>query len=781
MQLLVAGLGAPLTHQSSRRAAARKTGSWVAGLVVFATLLIASAPAKAFDTGPHFDISRDALDAEGFGGTAVDVANVNNWFTDFYSNAESVPHSGHSEWWRELLGGAYFAREHWETGVVHSALRSHFDYSSTAPSRRLQTNQDVSLEWDRLRRATWTLATKAQADNSPAALLAAIGMSFHTLQDFYSHSNWVEPQGVAGVDGPNWSARNQGATPTWFDISQGELDKVSIYSTGHPEERRAHGGWHSDRNLTMETGVNKDWPGRPGYSDAYIAAYFASRQWLQAIKSWVNDDGFWNRTQRYANRGGSALNHDLTGARQISQLSGHWQGQGEPVGSGRSGPGGSLIQLRFATQQYFEGRSRTSFRRRFEDMIKVFGDPVAPGNLGVVESSRPIQSATQFVRLQVLKMKGIDLGDTLRGDDADMFSRAVINGQSFLSGEINGHDSYSFPKPNHPFTFIRAVQAGATYREPVDTLNVQVRTSSSRSAGTDDNVYLRVSPTLRFPLDKRLFDDFERGDSDVYSVPIDVAARAGFAVGDIRYLQIEKSPDGVSGGWKLRGVKVVVNGRQIYARDGIERWLEDNKRTWRAPGFTASDPRSPALPVVLDLWEADWGLAGGNDHGDLNLYDRRHAIVRGYAPGAPTGATVTGGSRYGGRIGDSDKARVTYLLDTLIPVLPRAIPIFPGVPIEPVKPADPAPGKPDLIVTDFDFDSVTVKNIGVTAAGPFKLTRTSTPPLSFSGLAAGASETRVFSEPCVNETKVATVDSLNEVDEANEGNNISSFDQICII
>ena len=118
--------------------------------------------------------------------------------------------------------------------------------------------------------------------------------------------------------------------------------------------------------------------------------------------------------------------------------------------------------------------------------------------------------------------------------------------------------------------------AGAAFGEPVTSLRVEIRTSSARSAGTDDDVYLRVGGGLRFALDKRLYDDFERGDRDTYSVPIDDAVRAGLTIGDLYRVQIEKSRDGVAGGWKLRGVKLIANGRQIYARDGIERWLEDH-------------------------------------------------------------------------------------------------------------------------------------------------------------------------------------------------------------
>ncbi|MFY9489081.1 MAG: PLAT/LH2 domain-containing protein [Solirubrobacterales bacterium] len=730
------------------------------GICVSAVLLIFAAPASAFDTGPHFDISRDALQTEGFGATASDVVTVNNWFVDLYANAGSIPHSGHSEWWRTLLGGGYFAREHWPTSVVHGALRSHFDYSGSSVNRRLTTTPEVQQEWDRLRRATYSLALKAKADNDPAALLSVLGMSLHTLQDFYSHSNWIEPQGVEGVDGPNWQNFAQGATPTWFDVPADVLAQTHIYSTGHPVERRAHGGWHSDKNRSMKTGVNKDWPGRLGYNDSYMTAFFATRQWIQAIRTWVADDGFWFRARSYANRHGSALNHDIAGATNISQFSGHWQGQGEPIGSGRSGPGGSLLSLRNATEFYFEGRRKTVFRRKFQSLIGAFGDPNAPGELGPVPKSDAMQRLTRFVRMQVLSIKGIDLGDTLPGDGADMFAKAVIGGQRFMSGEINDKNSYSFPKPNHAFSFIRSVPSGTTYGEPVNSLLIEVRTSSSRYSGTDDDVYLRINGARRFALDKRLYDDFERGDRDTYSLPIDDAARAGLTVGDLQFLQIEKSRDGVAGGWKLRGVKVMVNGREIFARDGIEQWLENNKRTWRAPGFVPAAPQGAAVPFVLDLWEADWGLAGGNDHGDINRHDRRKAIVVGYSPGAPPiQEVITGGSAYGGRLGDGDKARLTYRVDTLDPVPP------------------PAPAKPDLVITEFLLDSITVKNVGGGAAGPFKLARTMRPVQFFSGLAPGASETRSYVGGCDGFT--ATVDSDNEVDESNEFNNSAALDIIC--
>ena len=36
----------------------------------------------------------------------------------------------------------------------------------------------------------------------------------------------------------------------------------------------------------------------------------------------------------------------------------------------------------------------------------------------------------------------------------------------------------------------------------------------------------------------------------------------------------------IAGGWKLKGVELITDGTSIYANQGINRWLEDDHRTW---------------------------------------------------------------------------------------------------------------------------------------------------------------------------------------------------------
>jgi hypothetical protein len=655
-----------------------------------AALLLAlpAAPAAAFDTGPHSDMTRDAMTSEGFGRTAADVSVVSNWLVDLYSNSSKIPQSGHAKTRVEVLGSLFGPREDWPKAVLEGAGRMHFDSSIWDVFDVHQARR----EWERLQKATTQAIRSIKASggvNRDAQLLTVIGITLHSLQDFYSHSNWIEKQGVPGVDGTDWSKLSVGHTPTWFDVPPITRDTLNVYigeSTFHKE--RPHGAWNTEGNTKMAKGVNKDWPGRPGYENAYITAYFATRQWIRALREVIADDTIWTRIRTYSNRKGSALDHDLKYALKIGMMTGHWQGQGEPcdpsfslnICGSRNGLGGDLIGARNALRDYFD-RSRTYFRGLFQSLIPLFGQVQPNGDVFPVSSSQFDQAQTKFIHVKVTSMKGVGvlraLGDPTPADRADMFGRATIAGQSFQSGEINGRDSFSFPLPYAPFAYIKAISAGQRFPEPVTSMTVEIRTSSARFAGTNDDVYLRVGSGsgLRFNLDKRLYDDFERGDRDTYSVPIDTALLAGLSVGDIDRLQIEKSPDGIAGGWKLRGVKLVVNGRVFYERDGIERWLEDNSRVWRATDFQRRAPDGTAVPITLDLWDEDSFVYGDNDHGDIEPNDRRKRLALAYVPDTAGPVTrATGGSRHSGRLGDGDQASITYVIRTLTPV-PAPVPV----------------------------------------------------------------------------------------------------------
>ncbi|MCU0307474.1 MAG: hypothetical protein MUE51_06830 [Thermoleophilia bacterium] len=745
-----------------------------AALLAAAAAAIAAPSAGAFDTGPHFDITRDALAAEGFSEQAIRYVQVSNWFVDLYENAESIPFSGHAGFGTQLVGGGLLDFARWPDAVVRAADQSHFD----ATSGGFANTAALSAEWDRLRRAVGTQARETRDRRSPESLLTVLGISLHQVQDFYSHTNWLESSGPLGR-GPAWAGTGWGATPTWFDIPGPVRDAEDLYSGGSRGIDRDHGSWRADENLSLTGSNAKDWPGRPLYTEAHLAAYFATRQWVRAVRAHLGDEAFWARAAGMS-AVPAGLEKDQRGALNISAASGHWQGQGEACNPSlstlscgpRNGPGGNLLDLRGAVRDYFDPNIPSRARYLFERYVPRLNDPNAAGELFPVASSRPLQQGMRFVRLQVTRMAEIDSLDT--PGDADMFLRARIGTQRYVSGVINDRDSFDFRLPHAPYAFLRSVPRGAAFDEPVQSIRVRVRTGDVRFAGTDDDVYLRVSDTLRLPLDKRLYDDFERGDDDTYSAPIDDAAGDGLRVGDLRFMQIEKSPDGAAGGWRLGGVQVWVNDRLVVSERRVDRWLEDDRRTWRAPGFRPGTRFSPAIGASLQLWEQDAPLRGGNDHVDINPFASRRDLALAYtpAPGRVPGESA-GGSTLGGRLGDGDRGRVSWRFTTIDPV--------PGV----IVPAPtPAPGTPlaDLRVTAFapDFAAgvlrVTVTNAGTAAAGPFLVSVSAGGTVPVAGLAPGASTALTVPGRCREGlTQTAVADSAGQVPEAQEADNAATI------
>jgi hypothetical protein len=539
--------------------------------------------------------------------------------------------------------------------------------------------------------------------------------------------------------------------------------------TGIP---RGHGNWQSDKNRHLRGGLNKDWNGRPKYQESYVTAYFATRQWIRAVRTWLGNEPLWKRAQTLPMTG--ALRHDIAGAEGISIFSGHWQGGGEPClpfkCGERTGNAGSVTSLRLELGD-FHDRGPTPYRRAFNDYIGAYGEyPTDPMDMPDLPSSRTDQVLTRFVKLEVLDYRGIDLGDPV--GSADVYANARMDGQPYTSTVINGEDSFSFGGSYAPFTWIRSVPTFQRESTPVESMTVRIETGNKSGAGTDDNVYLNIG-SHRFSLDKRLYDDFERRDDDTYSVPIGNATRDGLTIRDIRRVAIEKSKDGIAGGWFLHGVTLRVNGR-VFVRDrNIDRWLEDSKRVWTPASLTRDNRTADVIPVWLELKEDDFGP---QDTGDINIFDRHTSLPIAYTLGSAVRDRVTGAARLKGRLSmdNGDKARVTYRISTF-GVDPPPPPVPPPN-NEPPPPPPPGPtGNADLIVTNLLTNEVTVKNQGTAAAGAFTVTiyngSAVRDSVEFAGLAAGASATMSYDSASCEGNWAAVADSSNVVPESNEGNN----------
>lgn len=104
---------------------------------------------------------------------------------------------------------------------------------------------------------------------------------------------------------------------------------------------------------------------------------------------------------------------------------------------------------------------------------------------------------------------------------------------------------------------------------------------------------------------------------------------------------------------------------------------------------------------------------------------------------------------------------------------------FPGaVADEPAAGGGEAPLKADLVVS-VDSRSFTVANRGPAAAGPFTVTVGGFGSFRIAGLAVGQQVTREYTNRCAEGTREARADSLNEIDELDETNNVARAQIIC--
>ena len=286
---------------SLRESAARPGSVWW----VLSVLVLLACPAEVAlgsDTGHHADLTRDALQEAGFHPDAIRMVQVTNWLTDFYSN---LPTFGLNTDFAEIRA---------------EVEKLHFD-NREADDGKLADFDSISRYWSHLTKNTRDAVRKAATDDDPLMLLSVLGISLHAVQDFYSHSNWVEKHPRA--------ANAPYRTETWFS----ELAKAPI--DGLKSGRFPNVGVSPDNHGKYTgPGLNQDSYVRPRWDEAYAFAFAASVQWVRAAKGWadeVNPD-FWAKARTLPATAG--LDADAEASFRISEWvsgggnDGHWKGNG---------------------------------------------------------------------------------------------------------------------------------------------------------------------------------------------------------------------------------------------------------------------------------------------------------------------------------------------------------------------------------------------------------------------------------------------------------------------
>ena len=192
------------------------------GVSAAVCVILLNCNAFAFDTGHHFDLTRDALLEAGFGDEAIKSAQIVNWLTDYYSEQPFVK-------------------------LRDQLKHLHFD--------NLGDYDAVARYWGRLTANTRTAIAQAAIEGKTLEVIGLLGISLHAVQDFYSHSNWAEtfPK----------NAGDAFRSETWFStLTSAPIVglRTGIYPSDPAKPESSHGDYDS--------GLNHDSYGRPNWQES---------------------------------------------------------------------------------------------------------------------------------------------------------------------------------------------------------------------------------------------------------------------------------------------------------------------------------------------------------------------------------------------------------------------------------------------------------------------------------------------------------------------------------
>ena len=265
--------------------------SLIAALTIITALGLSAVPAGAFDTGPHASITIDATMRAGFNRNAANALQVENWLTDYYTSTPTIGSAAQCD-----------------------LEKLHFD--------DVFSDVDVSNYWKTFTANSRAAIQQSEKDGDIVEFYVALGIALHVVQDFYTHSNWVEQNGAAG----------QYKTSSWFD----QTPPTGVFTGWYKNCLNIPQGTHVPHG-GYTWGMNHDSVVRPRYDRAYVYALAASYEWTQNTLSWISP-AFAFKVKNYAPNLQDAkdLEYDQKASIYVSEwiqnpldkasLDGHWNG-----------------------------------------------------------------------------------------------------------------------------------------------------------------------------------------------------------------------------------------------------------------------------------------------------------------------------------------------------------------------------------------------------------------------------------------------------------------------
>ncbi len=255
--------------------------------------------AMAFDTWWHAECTRKAMVANGFSADARLATQVSNYITDFHSAA--------------LFGTGIPEKQRVEVFKLKQEMSyeyMHFD--------AIYSTVDIEKNWQRIYENT--IQTLKKYNNNPDVksgfrliiLFNIIGASLHIVQDYYSHSNWVN----------TYTLLNKSPIPTWYAEDSAYRGSLYLYTGAYPDGSAKGKKNHSE--------LNKDCSSLNLNKEAVEVAERASIEWVKKLME-ATPELPWSELKNYNIQNDQILKNflvklDATFLTSSSVVAGHLDG-----------------------------------------------------------------------------------------------------------------------------------------------------------------------------------------------------------------------------------------------------------------------------------------------------------------------------------------------------------------------------------------------------------------------------------------------------------------------
>lgn len=404
---------------------------------------------------------------------------------------------------------------------------SMFDHLGAMHHDDTFTAGGINDNWNRyLSGALVGLYQAAQADDVPAAH-HILGVTAHAIQDFYSHSNWMDDPARRGV--------------TWFEAAPGTRATYAMM-TGAYQYPASHAPFHHGAYSLSCSAIHS--AGIGGAMDVLCGGVSPFSGTSMCIAHRGCKDGAPVET--------SVLDSHQPGLLYLSPkgvaLDTVWQSKVGAEVRGITGPTGAYVAGRGGPRLFPDTcEAIVNFGATCDHATP--GDPCTRGGIPrmcerdsdyLFAETKVLagRSTDQFIRL--IRQAMFDL-DPASGDRYETFWARVKTESTTLAQRTAQFEDFSKLGFQYAsagkYPVMNAASPGRPYTPASDGwyVRVRIRTSGDFLSGTDGDVMLRVETaagTREFPLDYLpmsdagarvsspllVYNDFERNDDDVYTV-----------------------------------------------------------------------------------------------------------------------------------------------------------------------------------------------------------------------------------------------------------------------